>query len=266
MKRIFVCTGNEGKLREFRSVLENQSCEVIGLNGLNEISGIDFKEPKEDGETFFSNALIKMKEAHSYLWEVSKKIKKETWEVADAILVDDSGLCVKDFGGEPGVHSAYYAGLPRDDGKNRKRLKQCLIEQNLGQSDASFLCLLLTLIVPKISNSGVPTTQFLSDKHRFGSLESVSSDFFYDPQSPVSFFETVEMNSHQLHLSTGFCRGVVKPEEQTWLTNEGHGYDSMFYAPEFEGRSFASVTLAEKNKLSHRGRALSALIKHLKIT
>lgn len=40
---------------------------------------------------------------------------------------------------------------------------------------------------------------------------------------------------------------------------EGHGYDPMF-VPEGETRTFAEMGPAEKNTLSHRGRALKALI------
>lgn len=41
---------------------------------------------------------------------------------------------------------------------------------------------------------------------------------------------------------------------------EGHGYDPMFQ-PENETRTFAEMTHAEKNALSHRGAAISALLK-----
>ncbi|MCC5956265.1 MAG: RdgB/HAM1 family non-canonical purine NTP pyrophosphatase [Natronohydrobacter sp.] len=41
---------------------------------------------------------------------------------------------------------------------------------------------------------------------------------------------------------------------------DGHGYDPMFQ-PENETRTFAEMTHAEKNALSHRGAAISALLK-----
>lgn len=43
---------------------------------------------------------------------------------------------------------------------------------------------------------------------------------------------------------------------------QGHGYDPMF-EPEGQGRTFAEMSHAEKNAISHRGRALAAFLKGL---
>jgi XTP/dITP diphosphohydrolase len=42
----------------------------------------------------------------------------------------------------------------------------------------------------------------------------------------------------------------------------GHGYDPVF-VPDGETRSFAELTPAEKNKISHRARALDSLVRDL---
>ena len=39
----------------------------------------------------------------------------------------------------------------------------------------------------------------------------------------------------------------------------GFGYDPLFYYPPFE-RSFAQLSMEEKNSVSHRGRAVKALM------
>lgn len=44
--------------------------------------------------------------------------------------------------------------------------------------------------------------------------------------------------------------------------NNGFGYDPIFYNPEL-GKTQAEATLEEKNKVSHRARALSKACKHL---
>ena len=44
----------------------------------------------------------------------------------------------------------------------------------------------------------------------------------------------------------------------------GFGYDSVFVPDEGDGRTFAQMTVAEKQALSHRGRALSALTEALR--
>ncbi len=50
----------------------------------------------------------------------------------------------------------------------------------------------------------------------------------------------------------GVCKGIILPE---MVGSNGFGYDSLF-EPEGSGRSFAQMSLKEKEKISHRGRAL----------
>jgi XTP/dITP diphosphohydrolase len=46
---------------------------------------------------------------------------------------------------------------------------------------------------------------------------------------------------------------------------EGFGYDPVFVPDEGDGRTFAEMTLAEKNDLSHRGRAFRTLAEGLRL-
>ena len=57
------------------------------------------------------------------------------------------------------------------------------------------------------------------------------------------------------HLFKGEVRGTVSREERG---TGGFGYDPIF-VPEGHDRTFAEMTPAEKNELSHRGRALSSM-------
>jgi XTP/dITP diphosphohydrolase len=50
----------------------------------------------------------------------------------------------------------------------------------------------------------------------------------------------------------GECEGVILDEQRG---NNGFGYDPLFYYPEFD-KTFAELTNDEKNKISHRGKAL----------
>ena len=43
----------------------------------------------------------------------------------------------------------------------------------------------------------------------------------------------------------------------------GFGYDPVFVPTEGDGRTFAEMTLDEKNQLSHRARAVAGLVSHL---
>lgn len=53
-------------------------------------------------------------------------------------------------------------------------------------------------------------------------------------------------------LLTGSCEGQILPEPRG---ESGFGYDPVFYLPE-KGKTFAEMALAEKQVLSHRGRAM----------
>lgn len=59
---------------------------------------------------------------------------------------------------------------------------------------------------------------------------------------------------------TGICKGAINNEESG--TN-GFGYDGVFI-PEGDERTFAEMTMEEKNKYSHRKKALAKLIEFLR--
>jgi XTP/dITP diphosphohydrolase len=56
------------------------------------------------------------------------------------------------------------------------------------------------------------------------------------------------------HLVEGRCRGQITFSPRG---ENGFGYDPVFLVPELN-KTFAELTLAEKNKISHRGRAAAA--------
>lgn len=91
MKRIIFATGNEGKMREIREIMENTRVEILSMKE----AGIH-ADIVEDGTTFEENALIKAKAVAAY---------------TDAIvLADDSGLEVDYLDKAPGVFSARFLG------------------------------------------------------------------------------------------------------------------------------------------------------------
>ncbi|MBP6875933.1 MAG: XTP/dITP diphosphatase [Candidatus Eisenbacteria bacterium] len=50
----------------------------------------------------------------------------------------------------------------------------------------------------------------------------------------------------------GVCEGTILPERRG---TSGFGYDPVFFVPAL-GKTFAELTLDEKNEISHRGRAM----------
>ncbi len=63
----------------------------------------------------------------------------------------------------------------------------------------------------------------------------------------------------QLWLTEGICEGEIIPEERG---SHGFGYDPLFLIPEM-GRTMAELGLEEKNRLSHRARAVRQAIPFL---
>lgn len=59
--------------------------------------------------------------------------------------------------------------------------------------------------------------------------------------------------------ANGRVEGSILNEERG---SEGFGYDSLFYSDEL-GKTFAQATPEEKNSVSHRGRALHAMLEKL---
>lgn len=58
----------------------------------------------------------------------------------------------------------------------------------------------------------------------------------------------------------GTCEGIIR---DFYKGDGGFGYDPLFYLPAF-GKTMAELTMEEKNKISHRGRAVEALLKKLR--
>lgn len=106
MNRLVLASGNAGKIREIAQLLAPLAIEVIPQTSL----GID--EAEEPHETFVENALAKARHA--------------ALRSGLPALADDSGICVAALGGEPGVHSARYAGEPKSDVRNNEKLLAAL--------------------------------------------------------------------------------------------------------------------------------------------
>lgn len=61
-------------------------------------------------------------------------------------------------------------------------------------------------------------------------------------------------------IASGTCEGEIIPEERG---SNGFGYDPLFLVPEY-GRTMAELTMDDKNRLSHRARAVMNIIPALK--
>jgi len=90
MKKLVIASSNAGKLREIQAILAPLGCEVLTQAALG------IADTEEPHLTFIENALAKARHASAH--------------AGLPALADDSGVCVIALAGEPGVHSARYAG------------------------------------------------------------------------------------------------------------------------------------------------------------
>lgn len=191
---LLLATRSAGKVRELRALCAGDEWSWVGLDAFP-----DLAEPEEAGATFAENARLKA----LYYARCTGM----------GALADDSGLCVDALGGAPGVHSARYAGTPRDDAANNRKLVQAL--------------------------AGVP------DERR--TARFVCAMAFAEP-------------GRVLLETDGRVEGRIVDAPRG--TN-GFGYDPHFYFPPAH-RTLAELSPDEKNSVSHRSRALRAMLARLR--
>lgn len=124
MNKLILASNNKHKIKEFNEVLTDY--EILSLNDIGFTEDI-----VEDGDTFADNALIKCKAVFEYC-------KKNNYDYD--IISDDSGLCCEALDGEPGVHSARYAGNHNDQA-NRDKLRKELKDKDRKAYFVCFICL-----------------------------------------------------------------------------------------------------------------------------
>lgn len=125
---LVLASGNTGKLREFRALLEPLGFDVMAQSALGVIG------PAETGASFFENALIKARHA--------------AMVTGHAALADDSGLEVDSLAGAPGIYSARYAGPDADDAANNAKLLAALAGVPATARGARYRCVLVFLDGP----------------------------------------------------------------------------------------------------------------------
>ena len=193
MDKIIFATGNEGKMKEVRMILEDLGLPVLSLKDAGIAADVE-----ENGTTFEENAQIK-----------AKTIMEMTGAL---VLADDSGLEVDALDKEPGIYSARYMGHDTSYHiKNQNIIDR--LEGKVGEErSARFVC----AIAAAFPDGRVLTTR-------------------------------------------GTMEGQIGYEEKG---ENGFGYDPIFYLPEYQCYS-AELSLEEKNKLSHRGKALRLMKERL---
>ena len=107
--RLVIATHNPGKLNEMRDLLAPYGVDAISAGELG------LGEPEETGTTFQANARIKAEAAAQ-----ATKLPA---------FADDSGLAVDALAGQPGIHSARWAGPAKDFNGAMTRVERLLQER-----------------------------------------------------------------------------------------------------------------------------------------
>jgi XTP/dITP diphosphohydrolase len=128
---LVLATRNQGKITEFRRILEELAPGQIELIGVDQFP--DLVDVDETGSTFEENSLLK-----------SRYTCAATGLPA---IADDSGLCVDALNGDPGIYSARWAGIHGDDQANIEKLLEQLKDVPDDKRTARFKCV-ASLVLP----------------------------------------------------------------------------------------------------------------------
>ncbi len=142
-------------------------------------------------------------------------------------FADDTGLEVDALGGDPGVRTARYAGEDKDFNRNMDKV---LYELSVIETEGHMAKEFGLNIRP------------VSRRARFKSVITLMID-------------------GKPHIFEGTLEGTIALEKSG---NGGFGYDPIFIADEYPGKTLADITEEQKNEISHRGKALRAMAKWLK--
>jgi XTP/dITP diphosphohydrolase len=107
--RLVIATHNPGKLAEMRDLLAPYGIDAVPASELG------LAEPAEIGTTFTANARIKALAAAA--------------AARLPAFADDSGLCVDALDGQPGIHSARWAGDSRNFSDAMLRVERLMQER-----------------------------------------------------------------------------------------------------------------------------------------
>ncbi|MGI8770421.1 MAG: non-canonical purine NTP pyrophosphatase [Acidobacteriaceae bacterium] len=224
---LYVATSNAGKLRDFSVAAKLFGVVIEPLPGVREVDA-----PIEDGPTFEANARIKAVFYSGYRPEA-------------LVLADDSGLEVDALGGAPGVRSARYAA----DSGNDPTLAPHPSRQSPHAGDAG------SLEWGTPGDSAPLSTDARNNRHLLAQLAGVPED---RRSARYRCVLALARRGEVLATAEGAVEGVILTEPRG---GGGFGYDPLFYLPELR-LTMAEVDLETKQRLSHRGCALQALLQN----
>ena len=155
---VWFASGNTHKKKELAAILNAAGSGYAAVhaaaNAARFLSPFNLKipadvnlvfNPEENGTSFSENALLKAAELYKLL------NRNGCFTPGDAIIADDSGLCVDALGGRPGIYSARYSGPPGSEiktGLSDLDRNLMLLSELSGEPkrSARFICAMVLLI------------------------------------------------------------------------------------------------------------------------
>ena len=193
MKKLIFATGNEGKMREIRVIMEDLGMEILSQKE----AGLA-PEVEENGTTFEENAVIKAKAVAELAPEA-------------IVLADDSGLEIDYLNKEPGIYSARYAG--EDTSYTIKN--QMLLDRLAGVPDkertARFVC-----AIAAVFPDGQVFTVRETMEGFIGHAPAGENGFGYDPifQVPQYGCSSAELTMEQKNELSHRGKALRKMKEE----------------------------------------------------
>jgi len=221
MHKLLIATNNNGKVEELQELLKELDIELVTPSQIE----LDL-DVIEDGHTYAENAT---KKAIAFA-QASGLIS----------LADDSGLEVDVLEGAPGLYSARYGSTDGEKLSDAARRKYLLgkLQDKPHPWTAHFHA---TIAI------AVPSSHVTLPKEHRDDVSGAKGLLLNEEtlRSPTS-------GSLRVTNVEGICPGEIIPEERG---TGGFGYDPIFLLPEL-GKTMAELNLDEKNRLSHRARAV----------
>ncbi|MCI8801320.1 MAG: XTP/dITP diphosphatase [Lachnospiraceae bacterium] len=156
-EKLIFATGNAGKMKEIRMILEDTGYEVLSMKEAGIRTYIE-----ENGKTYEENALIKARAVAAAAGEL--------------VLADDSGLEIDYLNREPGVYSARYLGEDTPYSVKNADLIRRLEGVPEEERTARFVCA-IAAVLP----DGQELTVRATVEGRIGYEERGQNGFGYDP-------------------------------------------------------------------------------------
>ena len=129
--KLVLATRNQGKITEFRRILDALAPGAIELIGVDQFP--DLVDVDETGSTFEENSLL--------------KARYTCHATGLPAIADDSGLCVDALNGDPGIFSARWAGTHGNDQANLEKVLDQLKDVPDEKRTARFMCV-ASLVLP----------------------------------------------------------------------------------------------------------------------